>query len=117
MARSICKSLIENNEFNAKDLVSKFLQEFLKENNRGYGGGMFQTFGEWQRNGASGDPFAPAREAFGGSGSYGNGAAMRVAPVALFAQSEEDLIKVNGKVMFPLQFIKPYTIFIFTISV
>ena len=30
-----------------------------------------------------------------GSGSYGNGAAMRVAPVALFEKEEDDVIKVN----------------------
>lgn len=30
------------------------------------------------------DVFAPAREAFGGVGSYGNGAASRIAPISLF---------------------------------
>jgi ADP-ribosylglycohydrolase len=34
------------------------------------------------------DPFGPAKEQFGGSGSYGNGAAMRVAPLALFCHSD-----------------------------
>lgn len=34
----------------------------------------------------------PAEEQFGGSGSYGNGGAMRVAPVPLFAHKNYDLM-------------------------
>ena len=40
------------------------------------------------------DIFRPAREQHGGEGSYGNGSAMRVSPVALLCKSEEELIKV-----------------------
>lgn len=39
--------------------------------------------------------FAPAQEQFDGSGSYGNGAAMRAAPIALFAQSQQELVEVS----------------------
>lgn len=41
------------------------------------------------------DIFHPAREQHGGEGSYGNGSAMRVSPVALLCKSEEELIKVR----------------------
>lgn len=40
------------------------------------------------------DVFLPAREQHGGEGSFGNGSAMRISPVALLCKSEEELIKV-----------------------
>ena len=40
------------------------------------------------------DIFHPAHEQHGGEGSYGNGSAMRVSPVALLSKSEEELIRV-----------------------
>lgn len=40
------------------------------------------------------DVFQPAREQHGGEGSYGNGSAMRISPVALLCKTEEELIKV-----------------------
>eukprot|EP00794_Sanderia_malayensis_P005395 gene5395-6069_t len=94
MMRSICRSLIENNGFHASDLASNFLEEFLREDYRGYGAGMFTIFEQWKSHGTAEDPFLAAREQFGGSGSYGNGAAMRVAPVALFVKSEEDVTEL-----------------------
>ena len=30
------------------------------------------------------DPFGPAKEQFNGQGSYGNGGAMRISPIALY---------------------------------
>ncbi len=105
MTRSVCKSLIENKGFNASDLASKFLEEFKKESDRGYGGGMFIIFEAWKKYGTSKENvLVPAREQFGGSGSYGNGAAMRVAPVALFASTEEALVKVSMFECFSLGF-------------
>lgn len=35
------------------------------------------------------DVWGPARDQFDGTGSYGNGASMRVAPVALYYASDE----------------------------
>lgn len=41
------------------------------------------------------DVFLPAKLQFNGTGSYGNGAAMRIAPIALFGNSRgEDYIIV-----------------------
>lgn len=43
------------------------------------------------------DPYKPAQEQFGGRGSYGNGASMRVAPVALFYMDDlEKMIEVSA---------------------
>lgn len=39
------------------------------------------------------DPIGPAQDAFGGVGSHGNGAAMRIAPVALFCYNKSDKLK------------------------
>lgn len=41
------------------------------------------------------DVFKPASLQFGGSGSFGNGGAMRIAPAALFAFHENDLSKLK----------------------
>ena len=42
------------------------------------------------------DVYQPAAEQFSGGGSFGNGSAMRVAPVALFAYQKKDtLIEVQ----------------------
>jgi len=38
------------------------------------------------------DVYQPAAEQFNGRGSYGNGSAMRVAPVALFAFEKKDTV-------------------------
>lgn len=42
------------------------------------------------RNSKYEDVFRPASEQFGGNGSYGNGGAMRIAPVALYYHNNYD---------------------------
>jgi ADP-ribosylglycohydrolase len=48
------------------------------------------------------DPFGPAKEQFNGGGSYGNGGAMRVAPLALFCHSDYkeliDLVRQSAEI-------------------
>lgn len=47
------------------------------------------------------DPFGPAKSQFEGTGSYGNGGAMRVAPVALFCHKNmAEMISVSPTSMF-----------------
>ena len=63
--------------------VGRFSKEFEKEPGRGYGGNVITVLR------ALADPnlkdlFQPAREQFGGSGSYGNGGGMRISPLGLF---------------------------------
>ena len=43
------------------------------------------------------DPYKPAREAFDGKGSYGNGGAMRIVPAPLFGYNMEvDALNVSS---------------------
>ena len=53
----------------------------------GYGAHVVDVFYKLQAQKFE-DPFGPAKEQFNGSGSYGNGGAMRVAPLALFCHSD-----------------------------
>ena len=75
-----------------RDLVLRHVDCYAREPWRGYGVGAAGTLrglkevAEALRRGeeeGGADPTAPARAAFGGGGSYGNGAAMRAHPVAL----------------------------------
>ncbi|XP_033122420.1 ADP-ribose glycohydrolase ARH3-like isoform X2 [Anneissia japonica] len=93
MARSVAQSLIDNKgKFNARDMAKRFHDEYLKESNRGYGGNVIDILGPL------GDPeltdvFHPATTQFNGSGSYGNGGAMRVAPVGLAFYNNFEMMK------------------------
>ncbi|XP_013392919.1 poly(ADP-ribose) glycohydrolase ARH3 [Lingula anatina] len=83
MTRSLAASLIEHNGFNAKDMATRFTDEFFRDSARGYGYNVTTVFQAWKDE-TYDDVFQPAREQFQGSGSYGNGGAMRIAPVPLF---------------------------------
>lgn len=65
-------------------LHSRFVTEFVKEPKRGYGSTIVDVFQALRLSNFE-DPYGPAQRQFGGMGSYGNGAAMRVAPIALYA--------------------------------
>ena len=89
MSRAVAQSFIENKGFNGVDLAKRFTQDYFDNPKRGYGQNVTEVFAclhieEYQ------DPFGPARRQFGGTGSYGNGAAMRIAPVALFGLNLTD---------------------------
>jgi len=79
MAISIVEVLVKRGELDPDMLADRFAQRFNPT--RGYGGGAqkllrsFQNKIPWQ---------VAASELFGGSGSYGNGSAMRVAPLGAF---------------------------------
>ena len=64
--------------------TSRFTDEYHKEPDRGYGFNVVTVF-EGLRNPKLKDVYEPARVQFEGSGSYGNGGAMRIAPASLFA--------------------------------
>lgn len=83
MTRCISKSLIEKGNVDVVDIAKKFVSEFFKEPNRGYGANVVTVFDKLLSSKVR-DPFGPASEQFNGSGSYGNGAAMRTSPIALF---------------------------------
>ncbi|XP_077992164.1 ADP-ribosylhydrolase ARH3-like [Glandiceps talaboti] len=84
MARSIAESLIKNKGYNARDIAGRFAREYVREPFRGYGRTVVTVFDKLLDPSLE-DVYKPAKDQFDGKGSYGNGGAMRVAPVALFA--------------------------------
>lgn len=85
----LARSLFDSDGFSGADLARAFADEFEAEPFRGYGRSVADVF-DRVRRGITWDE-AAARQ-FGGEGSYGNGAAMRVAPVALWAYPDVDRV-------------------------
>ncbi|XP_035658254.1 ADP-ribose glycohydrolase ARH3-like [Branchiostoma floridae] len=96
MARSVASSLIECKGFDARDMATRFAKEYKRESGRGYGGNVITVFYRLLDEGLQ-DVFEPAREQFDGRGSYGNGGAMRVAPVALYAYGNVEKVQDVAK--------------------
>ena len=87
MMIGVAESLIENKGFNGADMALKFIQNYNVK--RGYGPGSKEVL----RRIREGESFADASgKLFGGKGSYGNGAAMRIAPVGLFYFDTPDML-------------------------
>jgi poly(ADP-ribose) glycohydrolase ARH3 len=80
MMIGVAESLIENNGFNGNHMAQVFIKNYEQEPWRGYAYGPPQVF-EWIKSGVAWDQ--AAKRLFDGAGSYGNGAAMRVAPVGV----------------------------------
>jgi poly(ADP-ribose) glycohydrolase ARH3 len=82
MTIGMAESLVERRGFDGAHMAAVFARNFAAEPWRGYGAAPPQVFRLIER----GVPWDQAsRGLFGGSGSFGNGAAMRVAPAALLA--------------------------------
>ncbi|MEX2624722.1 MAG: ADP-ribosylglycohydrolase family protein [Acidimicrobiia bacterium] len=82
MTIGLAESLLAADGFSGDDLAQRFAENYRSDPDRGYGGGAIKVFKEVLR----GMPWQKAAGSlFGGTGSYGNGAAMRVAPVALWS--------------------------------
>ena len=83
----LAESLLEHGSVNEKRLAQAFLERC--DPSRGYGAGTLEVLAGW-RQGVPVD--VAARRLFDGEGSLGNGAAMRIAPIAvLFADSPDEL--------------------------
>lgn len=81
MTLVLARSLVEHGGLVPEALAREFAEAWEAEPWRGYGAGPPQIF----RRILKGDPWdQPAAGMFGGQGSFGNGAAMRAAPAALF---------------------------------
>ncbi|XP_045190282.2 ADP-ribosylhydrolase ARH3-like [Mercenaria mercenaria] len=87
MARSVAKSLIQNNGLDVKDMAKRFTREYLRESDRGYGGSVTTVFHALADSNYE-DVFQPAKDQFEGQGSYGNGGSMRICPAGLFAEKK-----------------------------
>ena len=100
MTRAICRSLTEQNTYDNRSMAHEIVKEFFKDRHRGYGqavGTVFQRL----RDEDPEDVTLPARHQFDGQGSYGNGAAMRISPLALFSQNSTEVQEVRfvGKLL------------------
>lgn len=87
MTIGVAESLIRRGVFDGAHMAARLAHGYAAEPWRGYGDGPPEVFGNLER----GIPWdRAAARLFGGSGSYGNGAAMRVGPIALFAHPGPD---------------------------
>ena len=89
------ESLLVNKGFNAKDLAKRFTEEYIRDSKRGYGHNVIDVFAALHACDYE-QPLEPAQKQFNGTGSYGNGAAMRAGPVPLFGfnLSDQELAKL-----------------------
>jgi poly(ADP-ribose) glycohydrolase ARH3 len=89
MAIGLAESIIETGGVDEQHLGSRFKENFEKEPWRGYASGPPTVFA---MAGHMGIPFREAAGTlFGGEGSLGNGAAMRIGPAGLFFHCSWDL--------------------------
>ena len=90
MAIAVVDELLENGEIIQNSLAKRFAQNYVKNPNRGYGGtvrGILQGIYD-------GKPWKDLSLAvFGGMGSFGNGAAMRVAPLGAHYRNDYRKVK------------------------
>lgn len=89
MTFGVAESLLANLGFDGEHMAETFVRDFDAEPWRGYGPGPPQVFARL-RKGAAWDE--AGRSLFAGQGSFGNGAAMRVAPVGLFHMDDLDQV-------------------------
>ncbi len=89
MAIGLAESLIERKGIDPQHLGDTFYKHFVREPWRGYASGPPSIFSLVRRTGIS--YVHAAKTLFGGEGSLGNGAAMRITPVGLFF-SHSDLL-------------------------
>lgn len=89
MAIGLAESLAARGEVDPEHLGETFRANYEREPWRGYAMGPPSIFRRVRREGVS--YTEAAGDLFGGEGSYGNGAAMRVAPVGLFFHAADDL--------------------------
>lgn len=89
MAIGLAESILQVGHLDPQQLGDTFRTNYLREPWRGYAIGPPTIFSLVAEREVS--YFEAARSLFGGQGSFGNGAAMRIAPVGLFFHDAPDL--------------------------
>ncbi|MGD2206059.1 MAG: ADP-ribosylglycohydrolase family protein, partial [Anaerolineae bacterium] len=89
MALGLAESLAEVGGVDPQRLGDTFRANFVQEPWRGYASGPPTVFALVERQGMT--YVEAARSLFGGEGSFGNGATMRIAPLGLFFHGAPDL--------------------------
>ncbi len=90
MMIGVAESLIENEGFDGSHMAETFIHNYEREPWRGYAYGPPQVF-KWIRSGVAWNK--AAKRLFDGAGSYGNGAAMRVAPVGILYHDDPERLR------------------------
>ena len=89
MMIGIAESLIRSNGFDGEDMARTFVQNFELEPFRGYGPGPPHIF----RLIRAGVAWDEAAQTLYHGGSYGNGSAMRIAPIGVFYHDNPDRLR------------------------
>jgi len=89
MMIGVAESLIENKGFDGEHMTRRFMENYRREPFRGYGPGPPRVF----RLIKGGEAWDKAAEKLYGGGSFGNGSAMRIAPVGVFYYDDLDKLK------------------------
>ena len=89
MAMGLAESLLQKKGIDQQHLGDTFSHYFYREPWRGYASGPPQIFSMVRQRGIS--YVEAAKSLFGGTGSLGNGAAMRIAPLGLFFHNSDRL--------------------------
>ncbi|MFX1283051.1 MAG: ADP-ribosylglycohydrolase family protein [Promethearchaeota archaeon] len=95
MMRGVLESICANKgEFNGPDMAGTFVHNF--DHTRGYGPSTISVLMKIK----DGDPWdKPAKEAFYGEGSLGNGAAMRICPIGLLYHTDKKkLVEITDQI-------------------
>ena len=90
MMIGVAESLIANKGFNGEHMAWTFIKNWEREPWRGYGPGPPRVF-RMIKSGIAWNE--AAKQLYGGMGSFGNGAAMRVAPVGLFYYDDAEKLR------------------------
>lgn len=94
MTLALAESLAFTGDLDEDHLAATFARRWESDPGRGYGAGTASLLSQF----SSGVPWKEAAEAqFFGQGSFGNGAAMRVAPAALWAGGDPGLAAEVGR--------------------
>lgn len=83
MTKGTAQTLIDKPAVDYKYMAQLYVQEYFKEPKRGYGHNVVETFKKLKHTNFV-DIYLPAKEQFNGTGSFGNGGAMRISPIALY---------------------------------
>jgi ADP-ribosylglycohydrolase len=93
MAISVVDVLSTHGTVDPDALAAAFVASFTRDPNRGYGAGAFDLL----RRVAAGAPWRiEAGKLFNGTGSYGNGAAMRAAPIGACFAGDLDRVRYEA---------------------
>ncbi|XP_003746974.1 ADP-ribose glycohydrolase ARH3 [Galendromus occidentalis] len=87
----LAKSLLCKGRFDARDVATRLTEQYFgnEQLDKEYGDAVRDIFRKWKQNRYQ-DIYGPANEQFGGMGSFGSGAAMRAAPVAILYKDDLD---------------------------